>query len=79
VIPVVLDLGAEESLEFATVLRWLVSEGDRVTASQTVVEVEAEKVSYEIEAPAAGVLAEVIAVAGDEVRVGSTLAMIEEG
>ncbi len=77
-IPVILNLGAEEALEYATILRWNVAEGERVSASQTVAEVEAEKVSYEIEAPVAGVVTEIIAIAGDEVRVGSTIATIEE-
>ncbi len=77
-IPVLLNLGPDEGSEYATVLRWIVSEGDRVNSSQILAEVEAEKVSYEIESPAAGVLSEILVVAGDEVRVGSTLAMIEE-
>ena len=76
-IPVVLDLGSEENVEFATVLRWYVSEGDHVVASQTLADVEAEKASYEVGSPAAGVVAEIVVAAGEEVRVGSTLATIE--
>ena len=39
----------------ASVLRWLKSEGDRVRVGEAVVELETEKVSYELESPVAGV------------------------
>jgi 2-oxoglutarate dehydrogenase E2 component (dihydrolipoamide succinyltransferase) len=65
-------------MEYATVTRWLKREGDRVTAGELIVEVEAEKVNYELEAPVAGVIGSIVAVDGDEIKVGALLATIEE-
>ena len=66
-------------MEYGTITRWLKAEGDRVAQDEPVVEVEADKVTVEIEAPAAGVLATIVAAEGDEVRVGATIAIIDEG
>ena len=68
----------DAELEYATVTRWLKREGDNVTAGEPIVEVEAEKVNFELEAPVSGVLASIVAVDGDEVKVGGKLAMIED-
>lgn len=65
-------------MEFATVNRWYAQEGQRVNAADPLVEIEAEKATYDIDAPVSGVLTEIFAVAGDEVAVGSTLAIIED-
>ena len=67
-----------EEQEYGTIARWLKREGDRVEAGEVVVEVEAEKVTQEIEAPVSGVLRSIIAVDGDEIRVGEVIAVIEE-
>ena len=48
-------------------------------AGEVIVEVEAEKVVQEVSAPASGTLREIVGVEGDELRVGSLLAIIEEG
>lgn len=69
---------AAEDMEFATVNRWYKQEGERVAAGDPLVEVEADKASYDVEAPASGVLAEILAVPGDEVAVGTALARIED-
>jgi 2-oxoglutarate dehydrogenase E2 component (dihydrolipoamide succinyltransferase) len=66
-------------IEYATVARWLKSEGDAVAAGEPIVEVELEKVTEEVEAPAAGVLETILAVEGDEIKVGDPLAVIAEG
>jgi 2-oxoglutarate dehydrogenase E2 component (dihydrolipoamide succinyltransferase) len=66
-------------MEFGTVVRWLKQEGDDVQAGEVVVEVEAEKVVQEVSAPVSGTLREIVGVEGDELRVGSVLAIIEEG
>lgn len=66
----------DPEMEYATVTRWLKQEGDRVAAGEPIVEVEAEKVNYELGAPIAGVLGSIVAVGGDEIKVGCTLAMI---
>jgi pyruvate/2-oxoglutarate dehydrogenase complex dihydrolipoamide acyltransferase (E2) component len=69
----------DPEMEYATVTRWLKREGDRVTAGEQIVEVEAEKVNYELEAPVSGVLESIVAVDGDELKVGGLLATIDEG
>jgi len=65
-------------MEYGTIARWLKAEGDRVAKDEPIVEVEAEKVTVELEAPAAGTLARIVAAEGDEMRVGATLAIIDE-
>jgi 2-oxoglutarate dehydrogenase E2 component (dihydrolipoamide succinyltransferase) len=68
-----------EEMEYATVSRWLKREGDAVSEGEPIVEVEAEKANHELEAPASGVLESIIAVEGDEIRVGDALAVIGSG
>jgi pyruvate dehydrogenase E1 component beta subunit len=67
-----------EEMEYGTIVRWLKSEGDRVTAGEVVVEVEAEKVTNELEAPVTGVLDRIVAAEGDEIRAGTTIAVFAE-
>jgi len=64
-------------LEFATVAGWRKGEGAQIEAGDPIVDVEADKVTYELEAPAAGILAEIIAAEGDEIQVGALLARLE--
>jgi len=65
-----------ESVSTATVARWIRKAGDRVAADEPVVELETDKVTVEVGAPATGVLAISIA-EGDEVEVGVVLGVIE--
>jgi pyruvate/2-oxoglutarate dehydrogenase complex dihydrolipoamide acyltransferase (E2) component len=65
-------------MEYGTITKWLKAVGDRVRQDEPVVEIEADKVSVELEAPAPGVLARIVAAEGDELKVGSTLAIIDE-
>jgi 2-oxoglutarate dehydrogenase E2 component (dihydrolipoamide succinyltransferase) len=62
----------------ATVLRWLKQEGDRVKLGEPLVELETEKVSYELESPAAGIVMKVLAREAAEVPVGGALCEISE-
>jgi len=62
----------------AVVVRWLKHEGDAIRAGDPLVELETEKVSYELESPATGVLSRVIAHESAEVPVGDPLCDIEE-
>jgi pyruvate dehydrogenase E2 component (dihydrolipoamide acetyltransferase) len=62
--------------ETGKVLRWLKAEGDEVTKGEPLMEVETDKVTVEIEAPADGVLASLRAPEGAEVPVGETVALI---
>lgn len=65
-------------IEFATVAEWRKSEGDAVAAGETILEIETDKVTQEVEAPVGGTLSEIMAVEGDEVKVGALLAIIDE-
>jgi len=62
--------------ETGTLLNWLKSEGQSVTKGEPLMEVETDKATVEIEAPASGVLANVTVAAGDEVPVGNRIAVI---
>ena len=66
----------ELAQETGKVLRWLKSPGDTVRKGESIVEIETDKVTVEIEAPASGVLQDVTARAGDVVPVGKTIALI---
>lgn len=65
-------------IEYATVTEWRKREGDPVAAGETILEIETDKVTQEIEAPVGGTISELIAVEGDEVKVGALLAIIDE-
>ena len=62
----------------AIVVRWLKREGDRVKLGEPLVELETEKVSYELESPASGTLLKVHARESAEVPVGDPLCDITE-
>ena len=66
----------EMAQETGKVLKWLKSPGDAVRKGEPLVEIETDKVTVEIEAPASGVLREVTAQPGDVVPVGNTIALI---
>jgi len=66
-----------ESVQSGTLLEWHRREGDAVARDEVLAELETDKVILELTAPAAGVLARIHVAAGDEVRVGMTLAEIE--
>lgn len=57
-------------------VRWLKQEGETVTKGEPVMEVETDKATVEIEAPASGQLSQVSAREGDEVPVGQVIAVI---
>jgi len=64
-------------MEYGTLTRWLKREGDRVNAGESIVEIEAEKASHEVESPVAGVIRSLVAAEGDELKVGEVLAVID--
>jgi pyruvate dehydrogenase E2 component (dihydrolipoyllysine-residue acetyltransferase) len=66
----------ELAQESGKVLRWLKSPGEAVQKGEPIVEIETDKVTVEIEAPASGVLRDVTAQQGDVVPVGRTIATI---
>jgi pyruvate dehydrogenase E2 component (dihydrolipoamide acetyltransferase) len=68
----------EMAQETGKVIRWLVVPGARVEKGQPIVEIETDKITVEIEAPASGVLRDVTALEGEIVPVGRTIAVIGE-
>ena len=68
-----------ESVTTATVARWLKKAGDRVAVDEPVVELETDKVTVEVPAPAAGVLGQPAVADGAEVEVGAVLGTVETG
>ncbi len=68
-----------ESVSEATVAKWLKKEGDAVAADETIVELETDKVTLEVNAPAAGTITRIIAPEGSNVGVGAILGEIGAG
>jgi 2-oxoglutarate dehydrogenase E2 component (dihydrolipoamide succinyltransferase) len=68
-----------ESVVEATVGQWFKQAGDAVAADEPLVELETDKVTVEVPAPAAGVLAEIAVKQGDTVAVGAVLGAISDG
>ncbi len=68
-----------ESVTQATVGAWLKKEGEPVQADEPLVEVESEKATVALPAPAAGVLRRVLRNTGDTVAVGETIGELDEG
>jgi len=68
-----------ESVTSATVARWLKQAGEAVALDEPLVELETDKVTVEVNAPAAGVLSSISAPEGSEVPVGALLGMLEAG
>lgn len=62
--------------ETGVLVSWLKAEGDKVKKGEPVMEVETDKATVEIEAPASGILANVSAQPGDTVPVGQRIALI---
>jgi pyruvate dehydrogenase E2 component (dihydrolipoamide acetyltransferase) len=62
--------------ETGKVLRWLKAEGETVVKGEPLLEIETDKVTVEIEAPAAGTLAGICAAEGDDVPVGQVIALV---
>ena len=68
-----------ESVKEATVARWLKKVGERVEMDEPLVELETDKVTVEINAKAAGTLAEIKVPEGENVAIGALLGSIGEG
>jgi 2-oxoglutarate dehydrogenase E2 component (dihydrolipoamide succinyltransferase) len=68
-----------ESVTEATIGKWFKKAGDAVAVDEPLVELETDKVTIEVPAPAAGVLTDVAAKDGDTVAVGALLGAIKEG
>ena len=68
-----------KSVTEATIGRWFKKAGDAVRADEALAELETDKVTLEVNAPAAGVLAEIVAKEGETVGPGALLGQIAEG
>ena len=68
-----------ESVTEATIGKWFKQPGDAVAVDEPLVELETDKVTIEVPAPAAGVLADIAAKDGETVAVGALLGQIQEG
>jgi 2-oxoglutarate dehydrogenase E2 component (dihydrolipoamide succinyltransferase) len=68
-----------ESVTEATIGRWFKKPGEAVKADEPILELETDKVTLEVNAPAAGVLAEITAKDGETVGPGALLGQISEG
>jgi len=68
-----------ESVTEATVARWFKKEGDAVARDEPLLELETDKVTVEVPAPADGAIESIAVKAGDTVQVGTVLGAIAEG
>jgi pyruvate/2-oxoglutarate dehydrogenase complex dihydrolipoamide acyltransferase (E2) component len=60
-----------------TIVQWLKNEGDTVVEDEEIAEVEAEKTTVMVVAPASGTLDKIVVQPGETVPVFTTLALIE--
>ncbi len=67
-----------ESIVEATVSRWLKKEGEPVAASDTLVDLETDKITVEVPAPRAGALSRIVASEGTVLKVGDLLAEFDD-
>jgi 2-oxoglutarate dehydrogenase E2 component (dihydrolipoamide succinyltransferase) len=68
-----------ESVTEATVGKWFKQSGEAVKADEPLVELETDKVTVEVPAPASGVLGDILVKSGSTVAVGSLLAALRDG
>ena len=66
-----------ESVTEAVIGEWLKSPGDEVEKYEPLLEIETDKVSMEVPAPASGVLTQIISAEGETVAMGSVIAEME--
>jgi len=68
-----------ESVTEATVAKWMKQQGESIAVDEALVELETDKVTLEVFAPAAGVLSEIRVPEGQTVEVGAVLGIIGDG
>jgi pyruvate dehydrogenase E2 component (dihydrolipoamide acetyltransferase) len=66
----------DESMRTGKLIEWLRNEGDRIEEGQPIALVEGEKTTFEIEAPASGILHKILHSPGSEVPVDEPIALI---
>ena len=68
-----------ESVSEATIAQWFKKPGDAIAADEPLVELETDKVTVEVPAPASGTLEAIVVGEGETVEVGALLGQIAEG
>lgn len=68
-----------ESITEATIAKWFKTVGQAVAVNEAIAELETDKVTVEVFAPAAGVLSSCAFKEGDTVAIGATLGVIQDG
>ena len=68
-----------ESITEVMIGRWLKGEGQAVEKDEGVVEIETDKITFELPAPATGTISQQLKQQGDEAAVGDTIGYMEEG
>ncbi|MCX6008848.1 MAG: dihydrolipoamide acetyltransferase family protein [Chloroflexi bacterium] len=66
----------DEAMRTGKIVKWLKKEGDLVKKGEGVVQIETEKVTFEIEAEGSGILGKIMAQEGEELPVGTIIAYI---
>jgi pyruvate dehydrogenase E2 component (dihydrolipoamide acetyltransferase) len=64
------------SVSEGTITKWLKSEGDEITADESLLEISTDKVDTEVPSPASGILRQILAQEGETVAVGTKIAVI---
>lgn len=64
------------SMKTGTITEWIVSEGDRISSGDDLVEIDTEKIAGALESSWDGVLRRIVAEAGSSVPVGATIAVV---
>jgi pyruvate dehydrogenase E2 component (dihydrolipoamide acetyltransferase) len=68
----------DENMQEGTIVQWMKKEGDRVTKGETLFVIETEKVTWEVQAEASGILGKPLVGIEEAVSVGSTVVFILE-
>ena len=68
-----------ESISEVQIARWLKQEGDALAKDENLAVLESDKATVELPAPVAGALSKIMRKAGEIVKVGDVIALIEEG
>jgi pyruvate dehydrogenase E2 component (dihydrolipoamide acetyltransferase) len=68
----------DEDMEEGTINRWIKQEGDFVTKGEPIVEIETQKVNYQIEAPGSGIVKLILMQRGDTVPINKIMAVIAD-
>jgi 2-oxoglutarate dehydrogenase E2 component (dihydrolipoamide succinyltransferase) len=64
------------SVSEGTITKWLKSEGEAISADESLLEISTDKVDTEVPSPASGVLRQILAQEGETVAVGTKIAVI---